>query len=135
MWCEKEERLYSKLCVGRTLHLFSGRSGLGNVRVDIDSPVATHKIDLSEGRLPFQDLEFETTIADPPWFGPSTWENWEKLMSEIVRVTRRRVIFILGNLIYLLPKPFKLSKIYVLKRISPQVKLVYVWERKNGVLL
>jgi len=135
MWCKKEERLYSKLCVGKTLHLFSGRSSLGIVRVDIDSPVATHKIDLSEGRLPFKDLEFETTIADPPWFGPSTWENWEKLMSEIVRVTRRRVIFILGNLIYLLPKPFKLSKIYVLKRISPQVKLVYVWERKNGVLL
>jgi len=134
MWSESEEKLYAKLCVGRTLHLFSGRSELGDVRIDIDSPVATHRIDLSEGRLPFQDLEFDTTISDPPWAGPRNWNNWTNLMREIVRVTRKRVIFVLGNLIYLLPRPFTLKHVYVLKKISPQVKLVYVWERDVGVL-
>ena len=134
MWSEKEERIYAKLCIGKTLHLFSGRSLLGDVRVDIDSPVATHKIDLSQGKLPFKDLEFDTVIADPPWAGPQNWPKWENLMREIVRVCRKRVIFILGNLIFLLPKPFKLKKIYVLKKISPQVKLVYVWERADGIL-
>jgi len=134
VWSEQEERLYAKLCIGRVLHLFSGRSLLGDIRVDIDSPVATHKIDLSEGKLPFKDLEFDTTIADPPWAGPQNWDKWENLMHEIVRVTRRRVIFILGNLIYLLPKPFVLKQIYVLKKVSPQVKLVYVWERENKTL-
>jgi len=131
MWSKPEEKLYRKLCVGRVLHLFSGKSELGEVRVDIDSPVATHKIDLSEGRLPFKDLEFDTTISDPPWCGPTTWENWRQLMKEIVRVTKKRVVFILGNLIYLLPRPFILRKIYVLKKISPQVKLIYVWENPN----
>jgi len=132
MWSEAEEKLYSSLCVGRTLHLFSGRSLLGDVRVDIDSPVATHKIDLSEGKLPFNDMEFDTVIADPPWAGPKNWSKWINLMHEIVRVCRKRVIFILGNLIYLLPKPFELKKIYVVKKISPQVKLVYVWERSEA---
>lgn len=135
LWSKKEERLYAKLCIGKTLHLFSGRSMLGDVRVDINSPTATHKIDLSEGKLPFADLEFDTVIADPPWVGPQIWDKWENLMREIVRVTRKRVIFILGNLIFLLPNPFKLTKIYVLKKISPQVKLVYVWDRADGILM
>ena len=134
MWSEPEERLYAKLCEGKVLHLFSGRSLLGDVRVDIDSPVATHKIDLSQGKLPFKDLEFDTVIADPPWAGPQNWDKWENLMHEIVRVCKKRVIFILGNLIFLLPKPFKLKKIYLLKKISPQIKLVYVWEREEAIL-
>jgi len=134
LWSKKEERLYSKLCIGKVLHLFSGQSLLGDVRVDIDSPLATYHIDLSKGKLPFKNLEFDTIIADPPWAGPKTWDNWIKLMHEIVRVARKRVVFILGNLIFLLPKPFELSKIYVVKKINPQVKLVYVWDRKDGVL-
>ena len=134
MWSEPEEKLYAKICVGRILHLFSGRSGLGDVRIDIDSPVATHRIDLSEGGLPFQDLEFDTTISDPPWAGPKNWDKWMNLMHEIVRVTRKRVIFILGTLMFSLPKPFVLKHVYVVKKISPQVKLVYVWERDAGWL-
>jgi len=134
VWCEQEERLYAKLCKGKILHLFSGTSLLGDVRVDIDNPMATHKIDLQEGKLPFQNLEFDTVISDPPWAGPKNWKNWEILMKEITRVAKKRIIFILGNLIFLLPKPFKLEHVYVLKRISPQVKLVYVWDRKDMVL-
>ena len=134
MWDKAEEKLYAKLCKGKVLHLFSRRSLFGDVRVDIDSPVATHKIDLSQGKLPFKDLEFDTVIADPPWAGPQNWDKWENLMHEIVRVCKKRVIFILGNLIFLLPKPFKLKKIYVLKKISPQIKLVYIWERQDMIL-
>jgi hypothetical protein len=129
LWSEEEEKLYANLCIGRTLHLFSGKSGLGDVRVDISSAQATHRIDLSQGHLPFQDLEFDTTIADPPWIGPQIWDGWEKLLREMVRVTRKRIILILTNLIWMLPPPFALKHIYVVKKISPQVKLVYVWER------
>jgi len=134
MWSEPEERLYAKLCVGRVLHLFSGKSLLGDIRVDIDSPVATYKIDLSKGKLPFNNLEFDTTISDPPWAGPQNWDKWENLMWEIVRVTKKRIIFILGNLIFLLPKPFALKHIYIVKKISPQIKHVYVWERVDKIL-
>ena len=134
LWSKQEERLYAKLCKGRVLHLFSGRSLLGEIRIDIDTPEATMKIDLSKGKLPFEDLEFDTIIADPPWTGPKTWDNWINLMHEVVRVARKRIVFILGNLFYFLPKPFKLTKIYVVKRISPQVKLVYVWDRQDKVL-
>lgn len=134
LWSKQEERLYAKLCIGKVLHLFSGYSLLGEIRVDIDSPAATHHIDLSKGNLPFQDLEFDTIIGDPPWTGPKTWDNWINLMHEVTRVAKKRVIFVLGNLFYFLPKPFHLSTIYVVKRISPQVKLVYVWDRKDGVI-
>jgi len=110
------------------------KSLLGDVRIDLLHPEATHKIDLSEGKLPFQDLEFDTTIADPPWFGPQNWDKWEQLMREITRVTKKRIIFILGPLIYILPKPFQLKKIYIVKKVSPQIKLVYLWEREDDIL-
>lgn len=134
VWSDAEERLYAKLCIGKVLHLFSGKSLFGDVRVDLLHSEATHQIDLSQGELPFPDLSFDTTIADPPWFGPQTWDKWMKLISEIVRVTRKRVIFVLGNLIYMLPPPFQLTHVYVVKKISPQVKLVYVWDRLDDVL-
>ena len=136
LWSDSEEKLYAKFCEGRVLHLFSGKSMLGDVRIDIhEDSAANMRIDLSKAiKLPFEDLSFDTTIADPPWAGPQIWNNWMTLMKEIVRVTRKRVIFILGNLIYLLPPPFILTKIYIVKKISPQVKIVYIWERKDAVV-
>ena len=129
VWSDKETKLYAKLCVGKVLHLFSGKSNFGEERIDIESANATRKIDLSLGKLPYENESFDTIIGDPPWAGPTSWDNWIELMHEMTRVSRYRIVLILGNLIFLLPKPFKLIHVYVVKRISPQVKLVYVWEK------
>ena len=53
------------------------------------------------------------------------------MINEMVRVARKRIILILGNLMYILPKPFKLKEVYILKKISPQIKHIYVWEREE----
>jgi len=128
VWSKSEEKLYEKLCVGSTLHLCSGYSDLGDCRVDIN-PDCKPDIIADIHYLPFKDLSFDTIIIDPPWYGPQKWMEWEQLCREMVRVARKRIVMILGNLFYLLPKPFTLKEVYILKRISPQVKLIYVWER------
>jgi len=129
VWSESEERLYRKLCVGSTLHLCSGYSDLGDCKIDINRNCHPDII-CDVHYLPFKDQSFDTIIIDPPWHGPRNWMMWEKMAEGLVRIARKRIVMILGNLIYLLPKPFKLKDVYIIKKISPQIKLVYVWERK-----
>lgn len=129
VWCEAEEKLYKRLCVGETLHLCSGYSELGDEKLDVN-PEVRPSVVADVHYLPFHDLSFDTVICDPPWYGPRSWMKWETMMKEMVRVSRRRIILVLGNLFYLLPKPFHLKAAYIVKKISPQVKLVYVWERE-----
>jgi len=130
VWSRAEEKLYAKLCVGSVLHLCSGYSDLGDCRVDIN-PGAKPDIVADIHYLPFKDQSFDTIIIDPPWYGPQNWMQWERIASEMVRIARKRIIVILGNLFYMLPKPFELKDVYIVKRISPQVKLVYVWDRSE----
>ena len=130
VWSEAEEKIYAKLCVGRVLHLCSGYSELGDERIDIN-PNVRPSIVADVHHLPFRDLSFDTIIIDPPWHGPRTWMKWEQMVKEMVRIARRRIILILGNLMYILPKPFKLKEVYILKKISPQIKHIYVWEREE----
>jgi hypothetical protein len=126
VWSQSEEFLYRQLCEGYTLHLCCGTSRLGNVRADLMFQ-ADVKADMFN--LPFLNQAFDTIICDPPWFGPKSWNKWKRFMGEICRVARHRIILVLGNLIFLLPKPWSLFRVYVLKRITPQVKLVYVWQK------
>ena len=133
IWSEKEEWLYKQLCEGSTLHVCCGTSRLGDIRVDLfaHSIFATN-IKADAFHLPFKNESFNTVICDPPWFGPSNWSKWEKLVNELCRVAKNRIILVLGNLIYLLPKPWKLYRVYVLKKISPQIKVIYVWQKGIG---
>jgi len=133
VWSESEERLYHKFCVGSTLHLCSGYSDLGDCKIDINRDCRPDIL-CDVHYLPFKDLSFDTIIIDPPWHGPKSWMLWERMVEEIIRIARRRVIMILGNLFYLLPKPFKLKEAYIVKKISPQIKHVYVWERTADIL-
>ena len=126
IWSEREEWLYKQLCEGFTLHLCCGTSRLGDIRCDLIFP-ADVKGDMYQ--LPFRDEAFTTLICDPPWHGPKNWSKWMQFVHEICRVTRHRIILVLGNLIFLLPKPWRLVHVYILKKISPQVKLIYVWEK------
>jgi ubiquinone/menaquinone biosynthesis C-methylase UbiE len=126
VWCEKEEWLYKQLCEGFTLHLCCGKSKLGDIRADL---ILKSEVKADMYYLPFKNESFDTIICDPPWFGPKNWESWKKFVNEICRVAKHRIILVLGNLILLLPRPWKLFRVYILKRISPQVKVVYVWEK------
>lgn len=50
----------------KVLHLFSGHSGIGDVRVDIEHPHATHNMDVVSYLE--QDTEYwDYTILDPPY--------------------------------------------------------------------
>jgi len=138
VWSEKEEELYRGLCVGSVLHLCSGYSELGDCKIDIN-PNVKPNIVCDVHFLPFRGLCFDTVIIDPPWHGPQNWMKWEQMVKEMVRIARKRIILILGNLMYILPKPFKLKEAYIIKKISPQIKHVYIWERdetktKNNIM-
>jgi len=133
IWSEKEEKLYRKLCVGLTLHLCSGYSELGDVKIDLD-PEKRADIIADVQYLPLKPYSFDTIIFDPPWFGPHDWKNYEDMIRYISKIARIKVILILGNLFYHLYKPFKLTKVYFLKKISPQVKMVYIWERETRII-
>jgi len=137
VWLSSEERLYAFLLKGYfpILHLFSGKSTFGNVRVDKESfPQVTHQLLIKPSlkfKLPFNDLEFDATIFDPPWI--NQYFIWTA--KEVPRVTRRRIVAVTGNF-WWEPnsKSWKLLKIYVVKMISPVVKLVFVYDRKDSIL-
>lgn len=137
-WCRREEELYAKLLRGYKpiLHLFSGRSSLGDVRVDKEGfPEVTHRLRIAprkDFKLPFRDMEFDATIFDPPWINQYfIWASYE-----VPRVTRRRIIAITGCFWWEPHKkyPFKLTAIYVVKKVSPVVKLVFVYDRTTQTL-
>ncbi|MEM5867618.1 MAG: methyltransferase domain-containing protein [Candidatus Aenigmatarchaeota archaeon] len=129
VWSQKEEWLYKQLCEGFTLHLCSGKSMLGDLKVDL---ILKADIKADMYASPFKDESFDTVICDPPWFGPKNWDEWKRFVDEICRVAKHKIVLVLGNLMLLLPKPWKLFRVYILKRISPQVKVVYVWEKGIG---
>lgn len=63
---EDVERYLREKCTSRTLNLCSGKSILGDVRVDAD---ISHSPDVlaDMNRLPFRDCSFDTVLFDPPW--------------------------------------------------------------------
>jgi len=134
-WPENEEKLYRSLLKGYkpVLHLFCGKSTLGDVRVDrIPYPNVTHTIEVKvDTRLPFKDGEFDATIFDPPWI--NQYMLWTA--KEVPRVTRRRIIAVTGHFWWEPAKPhrhsWKLSKILVLKQVSPATKLCFIYDRKT----
>ncbi|RLI33187.1 hypothetical protein DRO56_02320 [Candidatus Bathyarchaeota archaeon] len=134
-WTKGEERLYRRLLKGFSpvLHVFSGRSTLGDVRIDReDFPQVTHRIEVKPEigfRLPFPNQSFDATIFDPPWINQYfVWAAWE-----IPRVTRRRIIAVTGNFWFNLhgrySRIFRRRCIYVIKLTGPLAKLVFVYDR------
>ena len=136
-WTAQEEKLYRRLLRGYkpVLHLFSGRSRLGDVRVDREEfPEVTHRLEIKPAlsyRLPFPDKYFDACILDPPWV--NQYIVWTAF--EVPRVTRRRIVAITGNF-WWEPRErgWKLTKIYVVKQISPVAKLVFVYDRVDSEL-
>ena len=133
VWCEREEKLYSRLLRGFTLHCCSGYSELGDIKLDIN-PDFRPTLVADIHYLPFRSQVFDTLICDPPWHGPQTWMRFQQIIREFIRVARTRIILILGTLYYHIPKPFELREVYIVKKIPPLVHLVYVWERRASKL-
>ena len=140
VWDDTEEKLYRRLLKGckTVLHLFSGRSSLGTVRVDEKNfPEVTHRVRIKpvEGfRLNFEDASFDAVVADPPWI--NRYLTW--LSKEAFRIARRKVLIITGCF-WLEPhkkyaQAWRLKHLYVVKRVSPVVKLVFLYERSHPLL-
>lgn len=121
VWSKRETQLYAKYVVGSLLHVCSGLSRLGDVRVDLLLP-ADVKADMAH--LPVKSKSFDTVIWDPPWIHPRNYRT----VFEIVRVARKRVLVVSNHWIHV-PKPFKLRRVYAVKKVSPAVKLFFVYDR------
>jgi len=137
VWLKGEERLYARLLRGYkpVLHLFCGTSSLGDIRLDKENfPNVTHVFEVKRNsRLPFPNKSFDATILDPPWI--NQFFIWAS--KEVPRVTRRRIIAVTGNFWFCLRKPecyLWKQQVYVLKGISPQTKLVFVYDFMNRTL-
>ena len=90
-WPDKVQDLLSLLLEAPSLHIFSGSSNLGDVRVDI-----SEKCDLRADclHLPFRDEVFQTTFGDPPWHMAKHLRA--KCMYELRRVTRVHGLLIIN---------------------------------------
>lgn len=90
LWYKEIETVLQDLCVGKTLHVCSGHSQLGDVRVDMDEDVSPNVIG-DAARLPFRDSSFVTVLCDPPYNGKFQWNH--DMLNELARVAAGRIIF------------------------------------------
>ena len=72
-----EIEIIEKSSEGKVLHLFSGKSNIGQVRVDFSQPEATHNQDVFEF-LSNCDEQFDTVLLDPP-YNENYAEKYNKL--------------------------------------------------------
>ena len=92
LWNDAIEEFIESLFIGKTLHLCSGASKIGDVRVDID-PVHNPDLllDVENMKELVYDDSFDTVLCDPPYNGKFRWNH--NLLSEISRIAKRRIIF------------------------------------------
>jgi hypothetical protein len=121
VWSREEAELYAKHAVGSLLHVCSGLSKLGDLRVDLYLP-ADVKADMAH--LPVRSKSFDTVIWDPPWIHPRNY----MAVFELARIARKRILAISHHWVHI-PKPFKLKAVYLVKKISPALKLFFVYDR------
>jgi len=132
VWSGREEELIKSKIVGFSLNLCSGFSEVGDVKLDlyVESDV---QADMSF--LPFRSRSFDTVIFDPPWhLTPQNFPEYKKTVGEIERVCRQRIIARFGNSMWNFQPHFYLREAYLIKRISPLINIVTVWDRCDGFL-
>ncbi len=92
LWPEDVEQFIDSLLLGRSLHVCCGKSKLGTVRLDIDESNAPDIVcDARDMSAFVSDGEYETVLCDPPYNGDMQWNH--DLLSELIRVSSRRIIF------------------------------------------
>src|SRR4051812_42669254 len=75
LWPKSVEQFLSSLFVGRVLHVCSGKSQLGDVRLDLNEPGVDIRCDASDMRGQVSDEAFETVLCDPPYNGKFQWNH------------------------------------------------------------
>lgn len=90
LWSKSIEKYLSSLLIGKTLHICSGLSMLGNIRLDVDADVLPDVL-CDAARLCFDDNSIDTLLCDPPYNGKFRWNH--DMLSELSRVARKRIIF------------------------------------------
>lgn len=90
LWPEDVEQAIADLIIPSCLHVCSGLSALGDVRLDLDATVKPNILG-DASRLPCKDQSFTTVLADPPYNGRFQWNH--DLLSELCRVATWRIIF------------------------------------------
>jgi hypothetical protein len=90
LWPRSVESVLRGLLVPTSLHVCSGHSLLGDIRVDSDRAVSPHIVG-DAARLPFADQSINSVLCDPPYNGRFQWNH--DMLSELSRVARRRIIF------------------------------------------
>ena len=63
-WPHDVEGKIKELCEGRTLHVCSGESSIGDVRIDLHEKA---DVKASMFNLPVRPESFDTVLCDPPW--------------------------------------------------------------------
>lgn len=90
LWPESIEDFLDTLLIGNSLHVCSGLSKLGNVRLDLD-PEVNPDIICDAAKMPFSDNSFDTVLCDPPYNGKFQWNH--DVLSELARIAKCRIVF------------------------------------------
>ncbi len=121
LWPGPIENVLESLLMSPSLHICSGKSQLGDVRLDIDMEVNPTVL-ADAAKLPFKDLAFVSILCDPPYNGKFQWNH--DMLSELSRVSSKRIIF---QHWFLPANPRGQWK----KKNSFELQYVYVWQPKS----
>ena len=89
LWPEAIESFLQTLFIGKTLHVCSGKSKIGDIRLDLNE----YNVDIRADavNMPLANNAYETILCDPPYNGKFQWNH--DLLLELARVASRRIIF------------------------------------------
>jgi len=90
LWPEQVEAHIAKRIEGSSLHVCSGKSTIGDVRVDLYESSADVQCDAADMRDHFADKSFDTTIFDGPYNSTHQWLH--DVYAELARIARKRLI-------------------------------------------
>jgi hypothetical protein len=91
LWPEAVNDYIQSLLQPPTLHVCSGLSKLGDVRLDLYVPTADIQCDAADMHAVAADNSYATVLCDPPYNGSFRWNH--DLLSELARVAYERIVF------------------------------------------
>lgn len=92
LWPKDVEAFLRPLLIGRSLHVCSGHSRLGDTRLDNDAATVPDILaDAPSWLLAAAPESFDTVLCDPPYNGRMQWNH--DLLEGLARVARQRIVF------------------------------------------
>jgi len=90
IWPDEVEAFIDECIVGTSLHMCSGKSTLGDVKLDLNEATADIRCDASDCREFVADKSYDTVIYDGPYNSRPEWMH--NVYSELARIARKRII-------------------------------------------